>query len=308
MGLITTKDIYMKMCYQSNDFYEMTDDERRALQKHLVKMYADIEKVCNRHNLKVMLAYGSVLGAIRHGDVIPWDDDLDLYMPREDYEKFLHEYSKELPENYIIYAPNHPNGSISNFGKVVDKNTTFVPIGSENSKHYRGVYVDVFPLDHIGTNLLANKYRQMKLLFLKYVIGSVRQYKGNSKIYKELMSGSFVAKFNYRFRRFIGFVMSFRSISQWVNTIDNVFASCHQDTGFIHDSSGWRYDMNPLPQEMFFPPRKVKFGDIEAFVPNHAEEYLERCYGNWRQIPPPEKRWRHFIMKIDLSKGQDAAQ
>lgn len=305
MGLITTKKIYMKMCHQSNDLYEMTNEERYALQRHLVRMYADIEKICVSHGLKVMLAYGSVLGAIRHGDVIPWDDDMDIYMPREDYELFIHEYSRELPDNYVVYAPNHTNGTITHFGKVVDKNTSFITpdSDSENFKFHKGVYVDIFPLDHIEPNKFTNQSRRLLIMVLKYIKGSVRQYVGNSKSYKIVMNGSPLAKFNYCLRQCIGFLMSFKTLDQWANMIDGISAFCKKETGFYHDTSAWRYDVNPLPQEMFFPPRKVKFGEIEAFVPNQAERYLERCYGDWRQIPSPENRWRHFIVKLDLSKG-----
>lgn len=86
----------------------MTDEERSRLQEHLRKMYLEIEKVCDRHSLRMCTGYGTVLGAIRHKGFIPWDDDMDLLMPREDYDKLINLYADELPDNLKIFAQkNH---------------------------------------------------------------------------------------------------------------------------------------------------------------------------------------------------------
>lgn len=113
--MLSTKDLYMKACMQSKELHAMTDEERSRLQEHLRKMYLEIEKVCDRHNLRMCTGYGTVLGAIRHKGFIPWDDDMDLLMPREDYDKLINLYADELPENLKIYAPNSKNGPITRF-------------------------------------------------------------------------------------------------------------------------------------------------------------------------------------------------
>jgi lipopolysaccharide cholinephosphotransferase len=108
--MFRTKDIYMQMCHQSDELHELTEEERIRLQAHLRKMYKDVEAVCLRHGLTVMLADGSVLGAIRHGGFIPWDDDIDLNMPRRDYEEFINTYASELPDHYKVFALFPPSG------------------------------------------------------------------------------------------------------------------------------------------------------------------------------------------------------
>ena len=123
--MLSTKDLYMKACMQSEELHAMTDEERSRLQEHLRKMYLEIEKVCDRHNLCMCTGYGTVLGAIRHKGFIPWDDDMDLLMPREDYDKLINLYADELPENLKIYAPNSKQKAIYRFAKVVDTNTRF---------------------------------------------------------------------------------------------------------------------------------------------------------------------------------------
>lgn len=87
--MLSTKDLYMKACIQSKDLHATADEERSRLQEHLRKMYLKIEKLCDRHYLRMCTGYGTVLGAIRHNGFIPWDDDMDLLMPREDYDKLI---------------------------------------------------------------------------------------------------------------------------------------------------------------------------------------------------------------------------
>ena len=103
MKLFNTRALYWEACRNSKDLHAMTDDERRNLQAHLRHIYLDIEKVCKKHNLQMMVAYGTVLGALRHKGFIPWDDDIDLFMPRKDYDLLVNKYAEELPAKYKIF-------------------------------------------------------------------------------------------------------------------------------------------------------------------------------------------------------------
>ena len=277
----------------------MTDDERTALQAHLRKMYVDIEQVCERHGLTVMLAYGSLLGAIRHEGFIPWDDDLDLYMPRKDYDELINKYADELPDNYIVYAPHSKHGPIYNFAKIIDKNTRFILPGGENAKHHTGVFVDIFPLESINEKRpFSNKIKSILSIGIIYISGSVMQYKSKSKMYKQLMSGSWLARFNYWFRQCIGFFFSFISTKKWQNLFDSI---CHniEETGFLHEPSGI-YTWKPIPKSVYLPVKRIKFDDIEANIPNNPYPLLERDYGDWHYIPKPEERWEHFLVEIKI--------
>lgn len=290
----------MKACQESTDLHVITEDERSKLKSHLIRMYKEIESICIKHNLTVMLAYGSVLGAIRHGGFIPWDDDMDLFMPRKDYELFIHRYSSELPENLKLYAPNMKTKSISRFAKVVDVRTRLLEAEADDlDDPSQGVFVDIFPLDSITNTPFTNGIRKFISMILMYVGSSVRQYELNFRAYRKLMNNSSQALINYWIRHLIGFCFSFMNYNQWYNLIDN-FCKNDKQTGFVADLLGTNKWM-PIPQEIFLPPQVGTFEHIVAFLPHDSERQLELTYSNWQELPPMNERYQHFIRKLEFN-------
>jgi lipopolysaccharide cholinephosphotransferase len=284
---------------ESKDLHALTDEERQHLQSHLRKMYSEIEQVCERHNLQMCSGYGTVLGAIRHQGFIPWDDDMDLLMPREDYDKLIHEYADELPSNYVIYAPNSTNEPITRFAKVVDTNTRFLEPGAADEKSH-GIFIDIFPIENSISNISLIKIKRLFAMSLMVVASSVAQYRAKNEFYKRLMCSSPDGRKTYKLRNFIGCLFSFKSASSWFNILDKFFQH-KKDTDVCcvpsGDSAKWKY-YYPYPKSLYFPAKKMKFDDIEIYVPAQAERHCEIEYGDWHWIPPVSDRWQHFVKEI----------
>ena len=297
MNLFRTKEILQEACYASDDVHQITDEERSRLQKHLLGMYKEIEAVCVKHNLTVMLAYGSVLGAIRHGGFIPWDDDMDLFMPRRDYDLFINEFADELPNHLKVYAPNCKNGTFGRFAKVIDTKTKFIPAGvRDTGSPKQGIFVDIFPLDSIKKIPIRNKISRYVGMAMMYIGESVGRYKSDNTLFRRLMMHSTSSKINYWMRQTIGFMFSFLSYQKWMDIIDHFCANGDQ-TGYVSDLLG-DYTWCPVPVNEFFPPTIGEFEGRSVYLPHQPIKHLERYYGNWQQIPPEEDRWLHFIRYI----------
>lgn len=144
----------------------------RPLQLRLLNILKAFDKMCRRHGLRYYLEYGTLLGAVRHGGFIPWDDDLDIMMPRPDYELLIKHSKEWLPEPFEFICYENDRRYPLQFGKVQDASTTLVE--RPHLYYLGGVYIDVFPMDGVPDDekerrAHARRYKHLKsLLYLTW--------------------------------------------------------------------------------------------------------------------------------------------
>ena len=283
--------------------HAMTDEELQSLQSHLHGMYQAIQEVCDRHGLSVMFFYGSMLGAVRHKGFIPWDDDLDVVMPRDDYEKFIRHHAGELPENMVVYAPNSPNGPVYRFAKVIDTNTEFIEIGQENYPKRNGVFVDIFPMEFCGKSKAVLRMKRLVAFPLMFIANSVFQYKQKSGSLKSVVSSSRSLKMKYMLRNLVGCVFSCVSYESWLNLFDSFVRSAERSDHVYIPTSLSLANWTPIPYEKFCPAVRYETENGPVALPNRYDELLEYMYGDWEQVPPEHKRERHYNVKFNLGNS-----
>lgn len=134
----------------------MADYDIRPLQLRILKILLAVDKVCKEHGLRYYIMAGTMLGAVRHKGFIPWDDDLDIGMPRADYDLLMSHSKEWLPKPYeAVCAENDPNYPLP-FAKIQDADTTLIE--RMHLKYLGGIYLDVFPLDGVPQSNLKQRF------------------------------------------------------------------------------------------------------------------------------------------------------
>ena len=284
----------------TGNIHIVTDEERVEVQQCLLHMLKDIDYVCQQHDITYMLGGGTALGAVRHQGFIPWDDDLDLNMPREDYEKFLVVMQEELGEYYDFSYPNSAHVDYP-FLKIFKKDTKFVELF--DNMEYNAVWIDVFPIDYAPNNIILRQIKGWVSKVLFQGIGASLLIKqNNNPATKEMYRSSLQRKLRYWFALFIGMLFFFVSYKKVFNLFDD-FVQSAVVTNIMTVPTGRKHYLGEcLPVDIIYPVKKIKFCDMEAPVYHDVKAYLTMLYGNYMQIPPVEKREKHMVAEFSIDK------
>ena len=146
----------------------------RKMQLRILNILVEIDKVCRKHNINYWIDFGTLLGAVRHGGFIPWDDDLDIAMPSDDFRKFLEIAPKELPPSLFVQTKTTEPSYHMLVNKVRDKNSFFITQHEDFTKDYqKGLYVDIFevkPYPNVPKKLQKNIMRWYKKIYFFYSV------------------------------------------------------------------------------------------------------------------------------------------
>lgn len=234
---------------------------------------------CVENNLQYVLAYGTLIGAMRHNGFIPWDDDIDIWMPRKDYEEFeiLFPQWGEKRHLYIAGPHNEDHYLPRHMLKVCDSRT----ILNENTyKDYKqiGLFIDVYPLDNTSNNRFVDR------IWTKYV----RTYK-----FRELANNIDTDSDSYRkfntVKKIVTRILSYGDLKR----VNESFIS---SAGRYKDSESKRATVffvtfpRVYEKEDIFPARTHQFEDAEFFIPKEADKILRIIYGDYMKLPPKEQQ------------------
>ena len=283
--------------------HQLSSEEMGQLRAILTDMLMDIDNVCKKYHLRYVLGYGSCLGAVRHKGFIPWDDDVDLLMPREDLRKFLQVFEQELGQQYEYTAPNTDKEGKNNFTKIYKKGTLFLEISDIDTSFPHGVYIDIFPLDYAPENSFIRWLKGHWCNFLCKTSVSVLYATYSNPQLKEFVKQNKKINFVFRLRQLLGKIASVVSHKTWVNWADN--AMQYQKSPLVTVGCG-NYLRRVMPIEIILPPSEGTFNGQRFCLPNKPEIYLERVYGpDYMQLPPEEKRERHFVFAFKAEQGDN---
>jgi lipopolysaccharide cholinephosphotransferase len=254
----------------------LAPEEVRAVQLGVLR---ELDALCRANGLTYYLSYGTLLGAARHGGFIPWDDDVDVMMPRADHDRLLHLFPSLAPDHLVLGTPSVQPGWPLPFTKISDRRTTVqeplaVPIEL-------GVNIDVFPVDGMPRGALAAACQARVLRVLRWAVEVSYLMPARARLWH----GRLAVDVTGPLLRRLG-------IARVVRALDRVArapaASSDAEVGVRVGSYDWS-----VPPAALGEPGELLFEGTAFLVPADHEQVLTAMYGDWRVPPPPSERVSH---------------
>lgn len=262
------------------------------LQHKLLDMMKWFHVFCVQNQLHYYVLGGTMLGAARHKGFIPWDDDIDVGMPRKDYER-LRQLVRGKGGRYVLEYPGMKKDYFYPYCKVYDTTTTLI----ENTRYRikRGIFLDIFPLDGIGNSEEeAKKNYEPIRQRLNILLATTTGWRKRRRRIKNLMAmaSRYIPKFLLDNRKLLLKVCD--KCAQYD------FATCLYGGNLV---GAWRFK-EVMPRSVMGDPTLYPFEDMQVYGAQDYAGYLSHLYGNWEQLPSREKQMSHHdFLYLNLEKS-----
>ncbi len=272
----------------------MDNKTLRKVQLVQLDMLLEVDKICKESNIKYYLIGGSALGAVRHKGFIPWDEDVDIGMFREDYDRFLGISEDLLNDKYFLQTNKTDSEYPTLYAKIRVNDTTFVEKESKGigAKMHQGIFMDIFPIDNVPDNKLSAKIHFLLVhFFISIASARAGNYPQNKykKCIKKLYSKILIKIFK----------------KETLDKLAHNIASSYKNkqTKNVANLFGRYKEKEIVPRNYFGDPQYLEFEGFNLPVPEYYHKYLKHIYGDYMVLPPVEKRSIHNIEYVDLEKS-----
>lgn len=260
----------------------------KKVQKIQLFMMRQIHDICKEYGIKYYMIGGSALGAVRHKGIIPWDIDIDIAMMRDDYDRFISDVCKHLPEylecNHWETCKNYkpPHAIVSMKGSKLTLDDYYLEV----EMSMPSIFIDIFPIDYCPNDEKLQKRQAHKIQFLKGLkrrkLGRVK--KGES-ILKVLIK---------RAIRFLLYPLSINKINEMMDKEMRRYDDGDSDKLVCSMASHYSYFKQRMPYKIYGEPILMEFENQRFFVPNQVHEYLSRIYGDYNKMPSEEEKQKQI--------------
>lgn len=274
---------------------ELSEEELKELQKKNIEILEKFLAFCKEHSLKVFACGGGCIGAVRHKGFIPWDDDIDLFMLREDYEWLKKNFNRLYDTDDLYFeVTTKTHYTRVQIGTIVDENTTFVKERQADLKDvHHGVRIDILPLDGCPESRIKRKIQILwALIYSMFIVGEPHTSKGK---FLETISRIMLFFFRSNKSRYLIWHLAEKKMSKY--SIKN----CNKITELC---AWYQYMVNEYPKEIFEGAVMLDFEKTELPVPKGYDEYLKIAFGDYMTLPPESERIpKHDVVEFNINKS-----
>ena len=276
---------------------QMSEEDREKFKSKLLGVLNKLIEICEENNIRWFVAYGACIGAIRHKGCIPWDDDIDVCMPRQDYDRFVEVCKKNDLGDYELASVNETPGYCVHIARIYDKKSTM--FWSTVSHHVGGIFVDIFPIDGaLDGNVKSNLERsRFWMIISRYSRLYYSKSNRRNLIKDRKISIYLVVIITSLFRKPLQ-KLSLRMVEKTVRK-------------YSYERSKYSvcYDSVSLRMRCVFPKKWIEetvwvpFENTQVRIPKYYHEYLTHIYGDYMTPPPDDKKDdRHVVLYLDFEK------
>ena len=261
----------------------MTFEEIRKYQLAQLELMKMVDELCSKLNLTYYIIGGTLLGAVRHGGFIPWDPDIDIAMPRKDYEAIRKYFSENESDRYFYqhYSTEKNHLSPHALIKIKDSHVVVKSIYTPYRPRYDGIYLDVFPLDNAPVSQKLQERQTNRIQRLKKIIFFKARYTYPSNSWIKVLA-----------KKCISALLTPWSFYFLNKKMDKTMQKYNGQSSeyLVSMASHYSYWKQLMPQAVYGKPERINFEGLSLLAPAQTHEYLTRIYKNYMELPPEEQR------------------
>lgn len=303
---LSTFDLFRSIDSDAAGLITLNQGQLDSLQAVLLSVADDIMSVCEEHSFTCLLSGGTALGAWREGKFIPWDDDLDLMMPRADYNRFIPLFREKYSGEYWIHTPEETNNYGFQVCHIRKKGTKVKTKSDLSNDAEAGANIDIFIIENVPDHAVLRKMHGFLCMFMGLMLSSRRFFRDRKELLK-IVAYSPEMKKTFRTKVFLGGLSAVLSVNTWTRLTNKVCSLCKNNSSKYVSIPGGRkhYFGEMYLRKDFCETCPVQFEGRTWHIPRDVESYFRVLYGDgFRTPPPPEKREKHICWEFDLGEHE----